>query len=225
MKKIKASQILIPTVYIMGIAVVALCLVAVGKEMKNYSNYYTIDNNNITDVFDEEDEYINENNIHDTTEELKETMGSTTIIKPYLNESVKLSKSYYDENADEKTQENSIIYYGNTYIQNMGSEYSSNNSFDILNVIDGTVSSVKQDSNLGYIVEIKHDNDLITVYQYLSEVKINEGTTILKGDVIGTSGKSIDSTVDEYTLHFEVYHKGKTINPETLYTMKVEDFE
>lgn len=221
MKKIKASQVLIPTVYLMGITVVALCLVAVGRGIRNYSSYYEKDEVILNDVFEETEE----ENQDILEEETIETINTTSIIKPYLSDDVKLSRSYYDENSDEKTQENSIIFYGNTYIPNMGTEYSSKNEFDVLSVIDGTVTSIKQDSTLGYIVEIKHDNELKTIYQYLSKVKIQEGTTIYKGDVIGTSGKSIVTGNDEYTLHFEVYHKNKTINPEMLYTMKVEDFK
>ena len=221
MKKIKASQVLIPTVYLMGITVVALCLVAVGRGIRNYSSYYEKDDVILNDVFEETEE----ENQDILEEETIETINTTSIIKPYLSDDVKLSRSYYDENSDEKTQENSIIFYGNTYIPNMGTEYSSKNEFDVLSVIDGTVTSIKQDSTLGYIVEIKHDNELKTIYQYLSKVKIQEGTTIYKGDVIGTSGKSIVTGNDDFTLHFEVYHKNKTINPEMLYTMKVEDFK
>lgn len=221
MKKIKASQVLIPTVYLMGITVVALCLVAVGRGIRNYSSYYEKDDVILNDVFEETEE----ENQDILEEETIETINTTSIVKPYLSDNVKLSRSYYDENSDEKTQENSIIFYGNTYIPNMGTEYSSKNEFDVVSVIDGTVTSIKQDSTLGYIVEIKHDNELKTIYQYLSKVKIQEGTTIYKGDVIGTSGKSIVTGNDDYTLHFEVYHKNKTINPEMLYTMKVEDFK
>lgn len=221
MKKIKASQVLIPTVYLMGITVIALCLVAVGRGIRNYSSYYEKDDVILKDVFEE----TKEKNDEILEEETLETINTTSIIKPYLSDDVKLSRSYYDENSDEKTQENSIIFYGNTYIPNMGTEYSSKNEFDVVSVIDGTVTSIKQDSTLGYIVEIKHDNELKTIYQYLSKVKVQEGTTIYKGDVIGTSGKSIVTGNDDYTLHFEVYHKNKTINPEMLYTMKVEDFK
>lgn len=221
MKKIKASQVLIPTVYLMGITVIALCLVAVGRGIRNYSSYYEKDEVILKDVFEETEE----KNDEILEEETLETINTTSIIKPYLSDDVKLSRSYYDENSDEKTQENSIIFYGNTYIPNMGTEYSSKNEFDVVSVIDGTVTSIKQDSTLGYIVEIKHDNELKTIYQYLSKVKVQEGTTIYKGDVIGPSGKSIVTGNDDYTLHFEVYHKNKTINPEMLYTMKVEDFK
>lgn len=221
MKKIKASQVLIPTVYLMGITVIALCLVAVGRGIRNYSSYYEKDEVILKDVFEETEE----KNDEILEQETLETINTTSIIKPYLSDDVKLSRSYYDENSDEKTQENSIIFYGNTYIPNMGTEYSSKNEFDVVSVIDGTVTSIKQDSTLGYIVEIKHDNELKTIYQYLSKVKVQEGTTIYKGDVIGPSGKSIVTGNDDYTLHFEVYHKNKTINPEMLYTMKVEDFK
>lgn len=232
MKKIKASQVLIPTVYLMGIAVVALCLVAVGKGISNYADELDKNGDNLQQVYEDKNNDIINDNIdkYQPTEttpngNTEPTIASSTIIKPYLSKEVKLSRSYYDEKASEKEQENSIIFYGNTYVQNMGSEYSAKNKFDVINVIDGTVSTIKKDSTLGYIVEIKHENELVTSYQYLESVNVKEGSTILKGDVIGSSGKSVVAEDNKYTLHFEVYHKGKSLNPETLYTMTVEDFK
>ena len=233
MKKLDYNKILIPSVYVLGIAVFALCLVGIAKGIKNYSK--DVELNRLKTVFNEsvneKDIQINENN--ETTfsekdiniiEETTPVLASTNIIKPYNDKSVKLSKSYYEKDSDEKTQENSIIFYGNTYMQNLGSEYSSKKQFDVINIIDGTVSNVNKDETTLYTIEIKHNNDLVTVYEYLESSNVKVGDVIKKGDKIGVSGKSIVNNDDKYTLHFEVYHKGEPINPETLYTMKVEDF-
>ena len=234
MKKMNYNKIVIPSVYILGITVFALCLVAIAKGIKDYSKDVELDR--LQTVFNEQDNnyekeqesnnetIIQNDNVNTIVEETTPVIASTNIIKPYKDKSVKLSRSYYDKDSDEKTQENSIIFYGNTYMQNLGSEYSSSKEFDVLSVIDGTISNVTKDDTTLYTVEIKHDNDLVTIYEYLDSVNISAGDSIKKGDKIGVSGKSIVNNNDNYTLHFEVYHKGLSINPENLYTMKVEDF-
>ena len=40
-------------------------------------------------------------------------------ITPYNNESVKVGKYYYDYSGDKDSQQNSILFYDNTYIQNL----------------------------------------------------------------------------------------------------------
>lgn len=216
MKNMKVEQLLIPAVYIIGMAVIVTCLVAVSKGIKNFSKVYNGKDYVVKDVFDKTNPVIgNEDNQN----------AQNLISKPYISTDVKISKNYYDETATEEQQQKSIIYYGNTYIQNLGVEYSASNKFDIVSVADGEIISIKKDESLGYTVEIKHTNSLTTLYQYLSEVKIKEGSKILKGELIGISAKSIVEAENNYTLHFEVYNKGKTLNPEILYTMRVEDFK
>ena len=235
MKKMDLNKLLIPSVYVLGITAFAFCLVAIAKGIKNYSKDVELDRlktvfNDTTETINNVEDSINENvifddeNVKTVIEETTPVIANTNILKPYKDKSVKLTKSYYDKDSDEKTQENSIIFYGNTYMQNLGSEYSSNKQFDVISVIDGTISNVTKDDTTLYTVEIKHDNDLVTIYEYLENVDVAEGDIIKKGDRIGLSGKTIINNNDKYTLHFEVYHKGLSINPENLYTMKVEDF-
>lgn len=138
----------------------------------------------------------------------------TKIIRPYVDEDIKILKSYYDYKADEKTQENSIIFYENTYLQNSGVAYGGKEKFDVVAILDGTVIAVKEDNLLGKIVQIKHDKDLISVYQSLSEVNVKENDVVKQGDVIGKSGTSnISKSLNDH-LHFELIYKGQTVNPE-----------
>lgn len=84
------------------------------------------------------------------------------IIKPYTNENVSVVKNYYDYETEE-TQENSIIYYENTYMQSNGIAYGGVDNFDVVAILDGTVSAVKEDELLGTIVEIKHNDNMYSL--------------------------------------------------------------
>lgn len=229
MNKKKRMAILIPTLYIVAVVAFSLGLVAIGKSVKNFKSTYNGDDYAVNNVFEQTNQVINNEPTNEQTEPdnilTEPTISTNKIIKPYNDGTVVLSKKFYDSSADEASQQESIIFYKGSYIQNKGSEYSSKQSFEVINVIDGTVKSIKKDSNLGYIVTIEHEKELTTLYQYLSEVKVSEGATLKSGDIIGLSGKSIIEEDDNYTLHFEVKHKSNNIDPESLYTMTVEDFE
>lgn len=145
------------------------------------------------------------------------------ISKPYLDEKVTIGKNYYDYQADAESQENAIIYYGDTYMQNSGVDYICDSVFDVVSILDGTVTSVKEDDILGNIVEVRHNNDIISVYQSLSEVSVKENDKLLQGQVIGKSGTSnINSDLGNH-LHFELYYKGKVVNPLEYYNKNLKD--
>ena len=67
----------------------------------------------------------------------------TTIINPYLDQSVSIKKGYYDYKGDEKNQIDSIVKHDNTYLQNTGIDYVGENTFDVVAILNGTVSSIK----------------------------------------------------------------------------------
>ena len=46
-----------------------------------------------------------------------------------------------------------------------------------------------------------------------------------QGEIIATSDTSRLEESKKPTLHFEVYYKGNTIDPEEMYTLKVSDLK
>lgn len=148
---------------------------------------------------------------------------SSIITRPYLDNNVSLAKSFYDYQAGEEEQEKSIIFYENTYMQNSGVDYTSSDTFDVVSVLDGTVLSIKDDNILGKTIEIKHSNDLISVYQSLSEIAVKEGDEVILGQIIGKSGYSdINKDLGNH-LHFELYYKGAIVNPEEYYNKDINE--
>ena len=148
--------------------------------------------------------------ISDTVPVINETRK---MINPYTDTSVTISKSYYDYKGEATEQEKSITVYENTYIQNTGIDYVSTNTFDVISVLDGTVVTVKEDELLGKVIEVKHDNGLITSYQSLSEITVQKNDKIKHGQVIGKSGTNeLDKEIGNH-LHFEIYENGSSVNP------------
>lgn len=145
------------------------------------------------------------------------------IKRPYLDSDIKILKSYYDYQDESENQEKSLIYTENTYIQNSGVSYGKNDTFDVIAILDGIVIDVKEDNLLGKIIEIRHSNDVISVYQSLSEINYKINDTVNQGDVIGKSGISNISKELNNHLHFELIVRGLNVNPENYYDKKLAD--
>ncbi len=138
----------------------------------------------------------------------------SAISRPYNNGSVKILKKFYDYKGEESAQEDSLVYYGNTYLQNSGVDYGMETEFEVLSILDGTVMEVLDDEVMGKTVKIKHNDDLISVYQSLGSVDVSVDTPVVQGAVIGKSGLSNVSSDLGNHLHFEIYYQGKVLNPE-----------
>ncbi len=146
------------------------------------------------------------------------------ISNPYTSDTVKVAKDYYVEDDEEEKQLNSLIYYQNTYMVNTGVLYNADEDFDVVNVLDGSVTSVTKDDILGNVVEVAHSTELITIYHCLGEVKVNVGDQIKQNEIIGKSGKVNVDKGYEHAMLFEVNYKGKIMNPNEFLQMKVSDF-
>lgn len=144
------------------------------------------------------------------------------VVKPYNNESVRVAKGFYDKDASVEDQQNALIYYEKTYMQNTGVLYESDETFDVLAVLDGTVKEVKEDELLGKVVIVEHDNNITSVYYSLDEVYVNVGDTVTQNMPIAKSGKNKINNTKDNNLLFEVYVEGKLTNPETFYEMKLD---
>ena len=135
------------------------------------------------------------------------------VIKPYTDESVTVGKYFYDYKGTKEQQEKSIIYHENTYLQNSGIDFISQNVFDVVSILPGTVADVSDNESLGKTVQIKHDNGYVSVYQSLSEVSVKKGDGISQGQTIGKSGTNeLDKEMGNH-LHFELYANGQVVDP------------
>ena len=216
MKKRKLKGYVLPTVYVLIIAVLFISVSFLGSALQKELQYQDLS----TDVLDD-----------DVTPVIKEEETPTDetteskIVKPFTSTSVGISKSYYDMTDDEATQQNSLVYYEQTYLQNSGVLYSSDEVFDVFATFDGTVTNVSTDEILGNVVEITHNPNLKTVYYSLGEVTVKKDDVVNCGDIIGKSGDNLLEGEKDNSLLVEVYYNGNTIDPEDFYNMNIEDLQ
>lgn len=194
----------VPTIYMLAIFTFGTSMYLIQK---------VVNNNRFESV--EVMEYVDSEIVNDN-EYIPTINQVPTLVRPYLLEEVKVNKTFYDYLDDEKNQENSIIIYEDTYMQNSGVDYKYKEVFDIVSVLDGTVIEVTENNILGNTVKIKHNNNLISTYQSLSEVSVKKDENVLRGQVIGKSG-TCSLYGQDSNLHFELSKDGKNIDPEKSY--------
>lgn len=204
-RKLVLKPFVIPTLYTIFAVVVIISLffsIEVIEEKENI----TYVNNAILD------EYV-------PVVGLEERLG-----KPFTDNQVIIFNNFYDYESTEEDQQISILYHNNTYFQNTGINYKSDNSFDIVSVLNGEVIEVAEKELLGKSVTIRHDNELISVYQSLGDVQVKKGDKVQTGQIIAKSGSCDLIKNSTNNLHFELYVNGTVKDPENYYGKTVNEF-
>lgn len=229
MKNLNVKKMFVPGVYLVAVVSIIACVVltvtSINKYLTEKRDFTYSVNGIIDDVIVPVQGNDNNTDKQDSNLSNGNKSDNSSIIRPYKAEDVTVGRYFYDFEDEEKSQENAIIFYENTYMQNSGVDYISEKVFDVQSVLNGKVLSVDTDDVLGNIVKIEHDKDLITVYQGIDKVTLKVGDNVTQGQVIGTSGTSQINSNYTSSLHFEVYYKGSLMDPEKMYDMKLDDLK
>ena len=209
MKKRKLKQFV--KISAIGVFLI-VCLVSIVSLSDNKTNTVSKTSDDFTYVND----YIFDNYYPVVNQEEKLT-------KPYTSEKVSIYKNFYDKDATEEEQKNSIIYHEGIYMQNSGVDYKSDEQFDVVSSLSGTVTNVTDDTLLGKTVEIRNSSEIIIVYQSLGEVLVKKGDNVTQGQIIAKSGTCTLNNDVTNGLHFEMYKNGSVINPEKYYDKSIKE--
>lgn len=87
----------------------------------------------------------------------------------------------------------------------------------IKSVFEGTVILASWTSDGGYVIQIQHPNNLISVYKHNSVLLKKTGDKVEAGDAIAIIGDSGEET-DGPHLHFEIWKNGAPVNPREFFS-------
>ena len=79
-------------------------------------------------------------------------------------------------------------------------------------ILDGTVIMSSWTLETGWVIQIQHDNNLISIYKHNAELLKRQGDFVKAGDPIAIIGNSGELTTGPH-LHFELWHNMAPINP------------
>ncbi|OEH93332.1 M23 family metallopeptidase [Bacillus solimangrovi] len=139
-----------------------------------------------------------------------------SLLMPVENEDlVVIHKGFYDFDSTEEEQQAALVFYNNTYHQSTGIDLvtESGESFEVLASASGTVITAEKDALLGNVVEVKHDNGIVTMYQSLEDVRVEAGQEVEQGQAIGIAGSNVFNQDAGVHVHFEIRANGVAVNP------------
>jgi murein DD-endopeptidase MepM/ murein hydrolase activator NlpD len=79
--------------------------------------------------------------------------------------------------------------------------------------LDGTVILSTWTSETGYVIQIQHSNNLVSIYKHNSVLLKKAGERVKAGEVVAIIGDSGEITTGPH-LHFELWYNGIAINPQ-----------
>lgn len=79
--------------------------------------------------------------------------------------------------------------------------------------LDGTVTMAAWTLETGHVIQIQHENNLVSLYKHNAELLKKVGSRVRAGDAIAIVGNSGELTTGPH-LHFELWHNGVALNPE-----------
>jgi murein DD-endopeptidase MepM/ murein hydrolase activator NlpD len=150
----------------------------------------------------------------------------TITINPYgfdfksMEDTVKLILSGYDDCAfhppaiGDVTSDFGFRRWGRRLKFHFGIDIRMDVGDPVYAAFEGVVRIAKRSSDYGYVVLIRHNNGLETLYAHFSQLLAYPGQPVKGGDIIGLAGSTGRSTGPH--LHFEVRFKGEKINPNSI---------
>lgn len=162
----------------------------------------------------------NQKNFDDLAVEVNRSMENVTMpLTAKDREAAVIQKKFYDDNASEKEQEAALVVYENQYHPNTGVDITVKDSdgFDVVAALSGTVTKVEEDALLGNVIEIEHENGIVTQYQSIKDFQVKVGQDVEQGRVIATAGKSMINEEAGVHVHFEIRKDGMPLNPEDFF--------
>ena len=86
-------------------------------------------------------------------------------------------------------------------------------------VLDGVVIFTDWTVKTGYVIQVQHTNDLISVYKHNSILLKKQGDYVRAGEVLGVVGNTGEESSGHH-LHFELWRAGNPLNPENFIKFK-----
>jgi murein DD-endopeptidase MepM/ murein hydrolase activator NlpD len=102
---------------------------------------------------------------------------------------------------------------GRGYRMHEGQDLAGDYGSPIYATADGTITYAGWESGYGRLIKVQHDFGIETRYGHLSQIRVEVGQRVSRGDRIGDMGNSGRSTGTH--LHYEIRFGAKAVNPMT----------
>ncbi len=127
---------------------------------------------------------------------------------------------FFDDQSPAENQQAALVKYEDSFMPHTGIDLKATDgkAFDVTAALPGKVTKVENDPLVGYLVEVEHPDNMVTVYQSLEKVTVKPGDQVNQGQVLGTAGRNVYEKDAGVHLHFEVRVNGNPVNPKQYLT-------
>ena len=140
--------------------------------------------------------------------------------KPFAIDAV-VAVDYFD---GEENKTDTFVKFEEVYRSSQGIDYTKDGeAFEIIAMMDGEVSDVREDELFGNTVVIQSETMTVTM-QSLNDVKVKKGDHVEQGDVIASAGTCVYGKDLGNHLHLVVEIDGQLTDPENVYGKTAEEF-
>lgn len=94
-----------------------------------------------------------------------------------------------------------------------GTDIAANPGESVLATLDGTVILSTYTAETGYLIQVQHNQNFVSVYKHCGSLLKREGDSVKGGEAIALVGNTGQLTTGPH-LHFELWQKGRAVNPE-----------
>ncbi|GAA0319712.1 M23 family metallopeptidase [Bacillus carboniphilus] len=161
----------------------------------------------------------------DTENPVTENDGDSVVVNTLLEdfvwpvenpEEAKVVNGFWSADASKEEQESALVFYNNQFRPNKGIDLAMENgeSFNVVASMAGQVSAVREDAELGNVIEIQHAEGVVTMYQSVTDIQVEVGDQVEQGQVLAKAGQSLLNQAAGTHAHFEVRVDGVAVDPQ-----------
>ncbi|TCS83385.1 M23 family metallopeptidase [Tepidibacillus fermentans] len=127
-----------------------------------------------------------------------------------------IKMEFFDSSLSDKEMEKAIVRFQDEIWPHTGIDIVSKDKspLTVIAALSGEVVRAEKDPVVGFMVDIRHENGLVTNYSSLSELKVAKGDKVTQGQVLGTAGRNIFEKDQGVHLHFEVRKGDEALSPQ-----------
>lgn len=93
-----------------------------------------------------------------------------------------------------------------------GIDIAANSNESVLATLDGTVILATYTADTGYVIQVQHGQNLVSVYKHCGSLLKSVGDNVKAGEAIALVGNTGEKTTGPH-LHFELWNKGRALDP------------
>lgn len=134
-------------------------------------------------------------------------------------------RCYYSPDKSEDTLQTAVIMNNNIAYESTGVTYvnGDDSQINVYAVYDGKVTGISVSDAFGTILEITHDENIVTYYSSLASCNVKVDDVVKKGDLLGSGGMNVFDKEASNHVTFEVKVNGTYVDPELIYDKTIEE--